>query len=231
MVTRASVLPVDLDAPHKDPEEARRALIKAEREQREKEQLEREQAQQEQDQASTSLQPGGGHSHAHHTNQSFGRGWSSGHLQVYMPNEEEAKAFQQWHNPLCQEGNDFAAKRAAAEDPKAGDDIVMDPLHESFYEGWWKRVARTNTEIFREIFHCVPDDKIESWDDYKAFVPDPKKVLTGHVCMPGATVENVTERLQRVTGHLVEFPTKFLQKENLLGGVVENKVTPLEIFT
>lgn len=152
-------------------------------------------------------------------------------MQVYMPDEEETKAFQQWHAPLCQEGNDFAAKRAAAEDPKAGDDIVMDPLHESFYEGWWKRVARTNTEIFREVFHCVPDDKIQTWDDYKAFVPDPKKVLTGHVCMPGATVENVTERLQRVTGHLVEFPTKFLQSENLLGGVVENKVTPLEIFT
>ncbi|KAF9373787.1 hypothetical protein CPB97_000315 [Podila verticillata] len=230
VVTKASVLPVDLDAPHKDPEEARRALIQAAREQREKEQQEREQqAQQEQDHASSCLQPGGGHSH--HTNQSFGRGWSSGHLQVYMPDEEETKAFQQWHAPLCQEGNDFAAKRAAAEDPKAGDDIVMDPLHESFYEGWWKRVARTNTEIFREVFHCVPDDKIQTWDDYKAFVPDPKKVLTGHVCMPGATVENVTERLQRVTGHLVEFPTKFLQSENLLGGVVENKVTPLEIFT
>ncbi|KAF9328374.1 hypothetical protein BG006_008442, partial [Podila minutissima] len=233
VVTKASVLPVDLDAPHKDPEQTRQALIKAAREQREKEQHEREQQlQQLQDQASSSsLQAGSQVGHGSHHNHSFGRGWSMGHLQVYMPNEEEAQAFHQWHAPLCQEGNDFAAKRAAAEDPKAGDNIVQDPLHEDFYEGWWKRVAKTNTEIFREIFHCVPDDKVETWDDYKAFVPDAKKVLTGHVCMPGATVENVTERLQRVTGHLVEFPTKFLQKENLLGGVVENTVTPLEIFT
>ncbi|KAG0017166.1 hypothetical protein BGZ81_010865 [Podila clonocystis] len=232
VVTKASVLPVDLDAPHKDPEQARRALIKAAREQREKEQQEREQQlQEQQDQATLSLPAGPQVGYGSHHNHSFGRGSSMGHLQVYMPNEEEAQAFHQWHAPLCEEGHDFAAKRAAAEDPKAGDNIVQDPLHEDFYDGWWKRVAKTNTEIFREIFHCVPDDKIETWDDYKAFVPDPKKVLTGHVCMPGATVENVTERLQRVTGHLVEFPTKFLQKENLLGGVVENTVTPLEIFT
>ncbi|KAF9345053.1 hypothetical protein BGX26_003605 [Mortierella sp. AD094] len=189
VVTKASVLPVDLDAPSKDPEQVRRELIAA----------------------------------AHQENQDR-HVRPRGHLQVTMPNEEEAKAFQQWNSRL-------AAKQATTQDSVTADQIVMDPLHDDFYESWWKRVANQNTGIFREVFHCVPDQTIETWDDYKAFVPNPKKVLTGHVVMEGATVENVTEKLQGVTGHLVEFPTKFLCKESLLGGVVDNAVTPMEIFT
>ncbi|KAI8604037.1 hypothetical protein EDD21DRAFT_333733 [Dissophora ornata] len=121
--------------------------------------------------------------------------------------------------------------RAAADDPRAADEIVADPLHDDFYENWWRRVAATNTEIFREVFRCVPDDTVETWDDYRNFVPNPKKVLTGHVAMEGATVDNVTERLKKVSGHLVEFPMNFLNKENLLGGAVEGAVVPMEIFT
>ncbi|KAF9424284.1 hypothetical protein BGZ94_008060 [Podila epigama] len=244
VVTRASVLPVDLDAPHKDPEETRRSLIQAAREQREKEKQELEQRLRELEEQQQQDQPGEQFTHSTagrattttsgvgSRQQSFGRGLHSrGHLKVYMPNEEESQAIQQWHAPLCEGEGGLGAKRAAAEDPKAGDKIVMDPLHDDFYDLWWKRVARTNTEIFREVFHCVPDNNVETWEDYKAFVPDPKKVMSGHVVMEGATVENVTARLQRVTGHLVEFPTKFLQKENLLGGIVEGVVTPMEIFT
>ncbi|KAF8965990.1 hypothetical protein BGZ46_000489 [Entomortierella lignicola] len=188
VVTKASVLPVDLDAPAKDPEQVRQELIAA----------------------------------AHEESQQnkhvpFG---TRGHLQVSMPNEEEAQAFQKWNSKYAQ------AKQSAT-----ADQIVMDPLHDDFYESWWKKVANQNTEIFREVFHCVPDQKIETWEDYKAFVPNPKEVLIGHVAMPGATVESVTEKLQGVTGHLVEFPTKFLCKENLLGNAAEAAVTPMEIFT
>ncbi|ORZ11014.1 hypothetical protein BCR41DRAFT_357358 [Lobosporangium transversale] len=133
------------------------------------------------------------------------------------------EGIQQWHAKL----SDSKVKQ----DPKTADQIVMDPLHDDFYVNWWKRVANQNTLIFREIFHCVPDQTVETWDEYKAFIPDNKKVLTGHVVMEGATVENVTEKLQGITGHLVEFPTRFLCKENLLGNIVEGAVTPLEIFT
>ncbi|KAK3839963.1 MAG: hypothetical protein J3R72DRAFT_369939, partial [Linnemannia gamsii] len=157
-----------------------------------------------------------------------------GHLQVTMPNEEETRAHLQWHSGLAechQQQQTQETKEAIAENPLTADQVVMDPLDDAFYEGWWTRVAKTNTEIFREVFHCVPDNTIETWDQYKAFVPNPKKVLNGHVAMEGATVENVTAKLQKVTGHLVEFPTKFLCQENLLGGAVESTVTPMEIFT
>ncbi|KAF9110098.1 hypothetical protein BGX27_006778 [Mortierella sp. AM989] len=188
VVTSASVLPVDLDAPGRDPEESRRELMAAE---------------QGQDQGNRKVPTG-----------------SRGYLQVTTPNEEDSKAHDRWHSRL-----------SAMEISEDDDQIVMDPLHDDFYESYWKRVATQNTEIFREVFHCVPDQEIQTWDEYRKFVPNPKKVLTGHVAMPGATVENVTEKLQGVTGHLVDFPTKFLCKENLLGGIVEGTITPMEIFT
>ncbi|KAF9966135.1 hypothetical protein BGZ70_003198 [Mortierella alpina] len=195
VVTKGSVLPVDLDAPSQDPAQVRKDLIRAAHEQQEQQRK-----------------------------NIYG---SQGHLQVTMPPEgEEAEAFTKWH--ACAQSQ---AKKAAAKNPETANDIVMDPLHDDFYESWWKRVANTNTLIFREVFHCVPDNTVETWDQYKAFVPDSKKVLTGHVAMPGGTVENVTEKLQQVTGHLVEFPTKFLCQENLLGSAVEGVVTPMEIFT
>ncbi|KAF9176906.1 hypothetical protein BGZ51_009416, partial [Haplosporangium sp. Z 767] len=175
VLTKGSVLPVDLDAPSKDPAEARKELVRAAYEQQ--------------------------HQIGRNNHVLYG---SQGHLQVTSaPGEEEAEILKRWHATCAQ----AQAKQDAAMNPKAAKEIVMDPLHDDFYESWWKRVAKTNTEIFREVFRCVPDNTVETWDDYKAFVPDPKKVLTGHVAMPGATVENVTEKLQQVTGHLVEFPT------------------------
>ncbi|KAG0077002.1 hypothetical protein BGZ92_002158 [Podila epicladia] len=272
VVTKASVLPVDLDAPHKDPEQARLELIRKanrpEEIERQKRQMEFQQQQFELAQGSGSgsaqpvlqvpaeIQPHPAQDHGASGSSSQGAGLgllspaqdslhrcsshasshsshshrplheSTGHVHEYVPDEEEAKAFDQWHSPTLHN-----AKKAASADPEAANTIVMDPLHNDFYEGWWKRVAATNTVIFREVFHCVPDNTIETWDDYRAFVPNPKKVMQGHVAMENATAEVVIEKLQGVTGHLVEFPTRFLQKENLMGGVVEGTVVPMEIFT
>lgn len=226
VVTKASVLPVDLDAPHKDPEQECLELIRKANEQA--------QQQQQQQQGSNGVlqvpavssgQDPNKHPHPlqqHHE--------GLGYVQTYTPNVDETKAMEEWLSPNPDDAQGDA-KKATAKDPEAASQIVMDPLHDSFYEGWWRPVAKTNTEIFREVFRCVPDDSVETWDEYRAFVPNPKKVLQGHVAMEGATVEQVTERLQRVTGHLVEFPTRFLSKENLMGGAVEGAVVPMEIFT
>ncbi|KAG0272369.1 hypothetical protein BGZ95_011895 [Linnemannia exigua] len=231
VVTKASVLPVDLDAPHKDPEQERLELIRKAN----------AQAQEQQQQAGSSSSGVGGilqvpagedqqNSHIHHPHPLQQHHDGMGYVQTYTPNVDETKAMEEWLSPNPDDAQGDA-KKATAKDPEAANQIVMDPLHDSFYEGWWKPVAKTNTEIFREVFRCVPDDSVETWDEYRAFVPNPKKVLQGHVAMEGATADQVTDRLQRVTGHLVEFPTKFLSKENLMGGAVEGAVVPMEIFT
>ena len=38
------------------------------------------------------------------------------------------------------------------------DSIVEDPVAPEFYEKVWAATAKKNTEIYRDVFHCVPDD-------------------------------------------------------------------------
>lgn len=45
--------------------------------------------------------------------------------------------------------------------------LFEDPISIDFYEDLWYEHARRNTEIFRMIFHCQPDDHVTSWREYK----------------------------------------------------------------
>lgn len=94
--------------------------------------------------------------------------------------------------------------------------IVQDPLNHDTLE-LWNSTAKVNTEVFREIFHCVPDDNVTTWDEYHAFYPDPEKTEIGHVADPNMPVEIIVDTLNKVKGHLVEFPLKFLEKVDLSG--------------
>lgn len=44
-----------------------------------------------------------------------------------------------------------------------------DPLIDTFYEDIWFQNAVRNTLIFREVFHCQPDDSVVTWKQYKDF--------------------------------------------------------------
>ncbi|CEP13720.1 hypothetical protein [Parasitella parasitica] len=96
------------------------------------------------------------------------------------------------------------------------DHWVMDPLDDETL-GRWNHTAYVNTVAFREVFHCVPDDTILTWDDYHKFYPDPNKIDLGHVHNPNMPLQEVRQHLDTVRGHLVEFPTKFLSFEDLQG--------------
>ncbi|CAI5756948.1 unnamed protein product [Candida verbasci] len=41
-----------------------------------------------------------------------------------------------------------------------------DPVNPIFYEFLWNEFARRNTEIFRMVFHCQPDDNVGRWSEY-----------------------------------------------------------------
>lgn len=94
------------------------------------------------------------------------------------------------------------------------DHWVMDPLDDETLIRW-NNTAATNTKAFREVFHCVPDDTVTNWDEYKNFHPDPEKISLGHVYDPNMSVRDIRQNLDTVRGHLVEFPTKFLSFEDL----------------
>ena len=48
------------------------------------------------------------------------------------------------------------------------DKAVEDPLSQSF-TSLWKTTAKNNTEVFRRVFHAIPDDTVKNWKDYDEF--------------------------------------------------------------
>lgn len=57
--------------------------------------------------------------------------------------------------------------------PLTGRDIASvdpygfaDPLCDEFYVHVWCELAISNTDIFREVFRCQPDDQVKTWKDY-----------------------------------------------------------------
>ncbi|KAF5292508.1 hypothetical protein FQR65_LT01653 [Abscondita terminalis] len=101
---------------------------------------------------------------------------------------------------------------------------VMDPISDEFYKNVWYDTARKNTEIYEQIFHCIPTDEVETFfglRKYKEKTPlyykDPEKT---------------EELLDRINGHLVMFPLNFLSKEVLTptAGTVEG-IMPTCLWT
>ncbi|ORZ14030.1 hypothetical protein BCR42DRAFT_417891 [Absidia repens] len=107
------------------------------------------------------------------------------------------------------------------------DRLVMDPIHDDTLE-LWNSTARTNTESFRQVFHCVPDDTVRNYEQYKAFYPEPSMINVGHVWDPKMTTEEIRSHLGQVKGHLVEFPCRFLEEEDLKADAL---TLTLELYT
>ncbi|KAL4787967.1 hypothetical protein BJX76DRAFT_250369 [Aspergillus varians] len=124
--------------------------------------------------------------------------------------------------------------------------IVADPLADTFHSLWNTR-AHKNTEVFREVFHSVPDDTIRNWGTYKEFYGyyfrnadkqafgekmdgPPAAYKYGHVVsekFPGPEgVARVKELLGQVKGTLVEMPLMFLCEEDVAeSGLTLNDLT------
>lgn len=115
--------------------------------------------------------------------------------------------------------------------PKRHDAAALDPLSDHTYNNIWLKRATTNTAIYRQLFRCVPDDTIHTYEQHRRFIPDPSKVKYGHVADPNLTQDEICEQLDQVKGHLVLFPKDYLKDENLLTGGIIDTVTPLIIFT
>ena len=113
---------------------------------------------------------------------------------------------------------------------------VMDPLADNFLALWNNR-AHNNTQVFRKVFHPVPDDSVLTWADYDKFYEHffkkadveaegkdgkkrPSKYMWGHVIAEEFSsgergVREVKDLLATVKGTLVEMPLLFLIKEDI----------------
>jgi phospholipase D1/2 len=95
--------------------------------------------------------------------------------------------------------------------------FVADPLTDSLWNEWCER-ATTNTSVFRDLFHADPDDGILTFEDYDEFTPNPKTDKDhkqGHLYDKDRPVEEVRKELDRIKGHLVWMPLKFLENAEM----------------
>ncbi len=97
------------------------------------------------------------------------------------------------HLGIEQETNDF--------------NLLIDPLSDDV----WKLInntAKVNTETYREVFNCYPDDKFAYFKD----IPSRKDYNENDL---GKMIERYNLNKDKIKGHIVQFPLEFLSKEIL----------------
>ncbi|QDS70591.1 hypothetical protein FKW77_000068 [Venturia effusa] len=53
--------------------------------------------------------------------------------------------------------------------PVVSDDCMRDPVIDSFFLDTWHTIAENNTRIFRQVFRCMPDNEVRSWQQYEQY--------------------------------------------------------------
>ena len=84
------------------------------------------------------------------------------------------------------------------------DDPTSDELHKLIWE-----TARNNTDLYRQIFMCYPDDY------YTKFSMIPNKNSMQNKAQEFSLKKNYEEKKNKIIGHIVEFPLHFLEEETL----------------
>ncbi|GLB38253.1 putative phospholipase [Lyophyllum shimeji] len=54
--------------------------------------------------------------------------------------------------------------------PKVDPQGFEDPVVDTFWKNVWVASAVHNTEIYRKVFHAIPDDLVTTWKQYKDFI-------------------------------------------------------------
>ena len=54
--------------------------------------------------------------------------------------------------------------------PFVDKDCMRDPLNDSFFLDTWHAIAENNTNLFRHVFRCMPDNEVKTWKEYKEYV-------------------------------------------------------------
>lgn len=102
-----------------------------------------------------------------------------------------------------------------------------DPVSDAFYHQQLRFTASLNTQIYRELFHCVPDDCADSWDEYKRFTEKPSVQSVD----PNIIGIDMMENIKQIRGHIVMFPLNFLKREDLSASMLTPEyLLPVETY-
>nr|CAD7571905.1 unnamed protein product [Timema californicum] len=96
---------------------------------------------------------------------------------------------------------------ATAEDASEDAPDISDPVSTYFYRDVWMKTARSNTNIYEQVFRCIPTDQAT---DFQALRKYQSEDSTCYTDPPLAS-----KMLEKVKGHLVNLPLHFLENEVL----------------
>lgn len=85
---------------------------------------------------------------------------------------------------------------------------VRDPVSQHFYQDVWQCTATRNTQIYEEVFRCIPTDSVTDFPSLKCYQEEMK------LCHSDPRMAE--QKLEDVQGHLVDLPLLFLSSEYLL---------------
>ena len=90
------------------------------------------------------------------------------------------------------------------------DEILFDPLKDELWS-LLMNTAKNNTEIYRKLFYCYPDDNMKTFDEVLK-MKKPNKLEEKEL---NELKELYQKEKDNIKGHVVEFPLHFLEEEVL----------------
>ena len=96
------------------------------------------------------------------------------------------------------------------------DPILDDPVSNQLFS-LFKNRARNNTEIYRDLFSCYPDDSFESFQSLKKAQEIQKSKKAEDL------LNKYNELKGIIIGHIVEFPLLFLKEEDLQTSIISKE--------
>ncbi|GJJ14636.1 hypothetical protein Clacol_008902 [Clathrus columnatus] len=93
--------------------------------------------------------------------------------------------------------------------PKIDPHGFEDPICDDFFKNVWLAAAVHNTEVFRKVFHAIPDDLVTTWKQYKEFIQHHdrlQKPVKGKESANGGASENVAQVPSEAQSHSIAPP-------------------------
>ncbi|XP_062993434.1 phospholipase D2 [Elgaria multicarinata webbii] len=101
---------------------------------------------------------------------------------------------------------------------------IQDPVSDRFFHETWQARAQSNTNIYDQVFRCLPTDAVQSSRALREYVNVNSLALVSRIM--------ARDHLQSIRGHLVQFPLEFLAEESLLPPLRSKEgMIPVEVWT
>ncbi|XP_013119421.2 phospholipase D2 isoform X2 [Stomoxys calcitrans] len=102
---------------------------------------------------------------------------------------------------------------------------VTDPVADKFWNATWKRISTRNTEIYDEVFKCIPNDNIKTFANLRKYQEE-----SPPLCKTDPDV--AFKRIMNIQGSIVDLPLDFLNKEVLTPpGTSKEGLIPTSVWT